>query len=163
MEINKENQNKLKIEELQRLLNYDKDTGIFTNKISRGSKGKDTIAGNLYPSGYRLLQINKIKYLEHRLAWFYVYGTWPEKELDHRVRDHNWIDNLREATRSENHANIPSKNKLKGVRLRKSKWIAEIKYKGKSYHLGAFKTEKEAAIEYNKAAILLFGDFALQN
>jgi hypothetical protein len=46
-------------------------------------------------------------YYAHRLAWLWWFGEWPEGGLDHinRIRNDNRIDNLREATRSENQRN----------------------------------------------------------
>ncbi len=40
---------------------------------------------------------------------------------------------------------------------------AAFKYKGRSYYLGSFKTELEAARAYNKAVSAVIGDFALLN
>ncbi len=42
-------------------------------------------------------------------------------------------------------------------------WSANIGKEGKVYHLGYFKTQKEAARAYNKKAIELYGEFAYQN
>ena len=60
------------------------------------------IAGTLYPNCYRYVTINRKRYCEHRLAWLYVYGKWPEDMVDHinGIKDDNRIENLREATRS---------------------------------------------------------------
>jgi hypothetical protein len=45
-------------------------------------------------------------------------------------------------------------SKYKGVALfkRTGKWISEIKQNGQRFHLGYFKTEKEAALAYNQKA-----------
>ena len=77
----------------------------FINSYTRSSravKGKE--AGTLEKTGYIRIKLNGHKYMAHRLAWFYEYGKWPTKEIDHKdnIKHHNWIDNLREATRSEN-------------------------------------------------------------
>lgn len=40
---------------------------------------------------------------------------------------------------------------------------AAFKYKGRTYYLGAYATELEAAEAYNKAAVCVIGDFALLN
>lgn len=55
----------------------------------------------------------------------------------------------------------------KGVSHRKRKnkefWEARISKNKKTYWLGMFKTEKEAAEAYNKKAKELYGEFAFQN
>ncbi len=92
--------------------------------------------------------------------------------VDHRNRDglDNRSENIRIATRSENHANSKKyKNKgaskFKGVGWDKvnRKWRAKIMIDYCTIHLGRFDSEIEAALAYNKAAIKLFGEFALIN
>lgn len=41
--------------------------------------------------------------------------------------------------------------------------MAGIKYKGRSYTLGYFKSQKTAALMYDVAAQILFGEFAYIN
>ena len=55
-------------------------------------------------TGYRYVEINGISYYSHRLIWFMHYGTWPKGQIDHinGIKDDNRIENLREATASEN-------------------------------------------------------------
>lgn len=144
--------------ELLELLDYNSDTGVFTNKVTRNSRAvKGARAGNLDSvNGYRTLNINKQKYREHRLAWFFVYGVWPAKEIDHinRVKYDNRIENLREATRSQNMLNTKlSKDsctsKYRGVsKTSEGKWRALYCKK----HLGLFDTEEEAYTRYKKEA-----------
>jgi hypothetical protein len=82
------------------------------------------------------------------------------REIDHI--NHNGLDNrrtnLRAVTRGENHQN---RNKLngctshfKGVHWDKKSniWIATIKSNYKTYHLGSFRNEIEAAQNYDMAA-----------
>jgi len=54
--------------------------------------------------GYVIIKIDGKYYRAHRLAWFYVYGEWPEGIIHHkdRVRDHNWIENLEESDNQRN-------------------------------------------------------------
>jgi hypothetical protein len=89
---------------------------------------------------------------EHRLAWFYTHGRWPSGDLDHinRVRHDNRIDNLREATRSENCQNQPirksNRSGVTGVYHHKvsNKWAATINVNKKQMHLGVYDTLEEA-------------------
>lgn len=88
--------------------------------------------------------------------------------IDHNVLN-NQKNNLRSVVRSQNNMNRkPLKNSssiFKGVSWikRDKKWLSRIKLNGKSIHLGVFKSEKDAAIAYNKAAKKLFKKYALLN
>jgi hypothetical protein len=95
--------------------------------------------------------------------------------VDHK--DHNGLNNcrtnLRKTDSSGNHANylkrLSAKNfsPYKGVHLcsdkRSKPWRADIKLSGKNKHLGYYRTQEEAALAYNKAAIEHFGDMANLN
>jgi group I intron endonuclease len=57
-------------------------------------------------------------------------------------------------------------SKYVGVNKTKSKrnpWKATIMYRGKSYNLGVYKTEIDAALAYNKKALELYGESAKLN
>ena len=78
-------------------------------------------------------------------------------------------DNCRWTTCQQNlqnrGSNLKSKNKYKGVRWSSisNKWLARIQKEGKSYHLGLFTCEKEAALAYNERAYELNGEYAYLN
>lgn len=94
--------------------------------------------------GYKVVSINKKRYLVHRLVWLYVHGRWPNI-IDHKngIRTDNRLSNLRDVSMSENHKNRSiSKNNTSGVTgvyLNKSRglWCAQMKHGGKTYHLGS--------------------------
>lgn len=93
--------------------------------------------------------------------------------VDHIDGDglNNRRSNLRHATAEQNRANRRKRgkqrgsysSKYKGVCLPAPRWLAFISHLGKMKHLGAFKTEEEAARAYDRAAKELFGEFASLN
>ena len=93
------------------------------------------------------------------------------KVIDHINRDP--LDcrkgNLRICTHRENLRNQRPQRRgtsqYRGVyfQRRKGKWTAKIKYEGKSKYLGLFKTEYQAMLIYNGAAMRYFGLFAYLN
>ncbi len=141
-------------DQLKKLLHYDKETGIFTWKVHRLNQiNAKTQAGSKAKSGYRSIKINRSSYREHRLAWLYVYGYFPENFLDHinRIRDDNRIVNLREASFQCNarNANVSKRNKtgVTGVHVcgLTGEFVASISVDRRNYGRGSFKTLKEAA------------------
>lgn len=95
---------------LKEYLEYDADSGHFYNKVSRSSNSKiGDIAGSTNKLGYVVINLLGKRYLAHRLAWLYVYGCWPDNEIDHidRVKSNNSIYNLRDVSRSINGRNTP--------------------------------------------------------
>ena len=89
--------------ELQYKLHYDQDTGIFTWINCGCNKFNGKIAGHSNNRGYLNIQFNSKLYLNHQLAWMYVYGYIP-KYIDHINGDKhdNRITNLREVTNQQN-------------------------------------------------------------
>ncbi|WP_278445217.1 HNH endonuclease [Stutzerimonas kunmingensis] len=154
-------------ERLKELLSYDPATGVFTWKKARGNKPAGSTAGTVN-HGYLVTKCDKIGYLNHRLAWLYVHGSFPELEIDHINRDKadNRLCNLRLATTSQNQHNAAvrsdSTTGVKGVSLHRpsNKYRAAICVKGERTVLGYFTTIAEAAAAYAYAADRLHGDFA---
>jgi len=146
-------------EKLKELLYYDQLTGVFKWKIKpRQSVNIGDIAGTILKKGYISIAINRKRYQAHRLAWLYVYGKWPENQIDHKdtVKHHNWIKNLREATNTQNQQNkiVANRNNkssgILGVQLdkRSCKYKASIRVDYKPIHLGYFETKEEAHEAY---------------
>ena len=138
-------------EELKNKLHYDPITGVFT--WLKGSM-KDKIAGckcgELPNQGYWEITIDKKRYKAHRLAWLYVFGSFPEKVLDHIDHDriNNTISNLREATIHINAKNKTiyrtNKSGYPGVDKHGDNWKARIGVNGTKVLLGVFPTFEEA-------------------
>lgn len=166
---------KLTHKRLLELLFYNKDTGDFTYNISPKKGPKKNIgdkSGTIVYRGtpgkkkpYVKITIDGKSFLAHRLAYFYVFGKWPEYLIDHEDRNglNNRWNNLREATNSQNQMNRTGFSKTglgKGVfpNGKKGK-MARIVKDGIPIYLGTYKTEEEAKAVYNKAAEKLFGQF----
>lgn len=153
------------------ILSYNAATGKFTWKISirKALPVPGSNAGYIDKNGYKFIRADGILYCAHRLAWFYMTGEWPKRDIDHKngiPGDDRW-ENLRQATESQNIANGRLRRNntsgYKGVSKdtkTHGKWRAQIKKDGKFVALGSFFTPEEAHAAYVKAALQLFGEFA---
>lgn len=154
----------LTAERLREVLIY--EAGVFRWRCSRGPRRPGSVAGCANGEGYIVICIDGARHYAHRLAWLYVHGEWPEGEIDHRDRRkaNNKIENLRDATRSENNANRAGQraNRLKGAVWHKKagRWMASIQVKGRSVYLGLHDTEEAAHAAYLAAAKEHYGVFA---
>lgn len=139
-------------ERLQDLFDYNAITGDLIRKCRKGSASNGSIAGNLMPQGYLRTTVDNCSYLNHRLVWLYVYGYFPENDLDHinRNKSDNRIENLREVSVSCNLRNRGNQKNntsgVKGVSWHKmgNSWKATISINSKCVYLGLFKTFEEA-------------------
>lgn len=144
---------------LLELLNYDPDTGIFIRKIRAGAGKAGDIAGTLTSRGYVHITIDYKIYRANILAWFYVTGSYPSNQIDHKdtIRKNNKFDNLREITHTGNMQNrkSPSKNNKSGflgVAFNKKygNYTAFIRANGKNINLGTYKNPEDAHDAYVK-------------
>lgn len=121
------------------------------------------VAGVLTNTGYRYVNLGKNR-PAHWLVWLWHFGRLPIEEIDHinRDRSDNRIENLRECTRLQNVQGSRSvRIGCRGVRpCPGNRWKARIRVGGKLRHLGHFKSEKDAALAYARAAVDHFGKFA---
>ncbi|WP_419149898.1 HNH endonuclease [Pantoea agglomerans] len=152
-------------------ISYCRLTGLLTWKTA-SPKGLPAgrSCGNLNKFGYLRFKVsvNGVPYtvIAHRVAWLLHYGEWPELEIDHinSNRIDNRIENLRQATRSQNMCNTRRANKegLKGVKLKKdcNRWEAQIRVRGKHYYLGLHSTAEAAHEAYCEAAKRLHGEYS---
>lgn len=149
---------------LRELLRYDQHSGMFTWKVDRGGTAKaGSPAGRLDTKGYLQIGVDGRRYKAQLLAWLYVYGV-VQPWLDHKngIPCDDRINNLREATRSQNMANKKViRRGLKGATSQPGgRWQARIRKDGQSIHLGIFQTEAEAHAAYIGAARAIYGEFA---
>lgn len=123
-----------------------------------------------YPSsrGYLAIGFRGTKYFVHRVIWLIVKGEQPPPILDHvnnNITD-NRIENLREATHSENMRNTrlrkDTKSGVKGVFWleKRKRWVAKINHNKKCIFLGNFKHLKDAEQAVKDARQKLHEEFA---
>lgn len=134
---------------------YDKVKG-YTWQLSKNQHRRYATSSVHTPMGKR-------KILMHHL----ILGVTNAVEIDHKDRDglNNRRNNLRVATRAQNQANRPQKqnttSKYRGVTLDRGRWRVRISKKKK--YLGSFDSEIQAAIAYDVAAKIKYGEFAQLN
>lgn len=145
---------------LQELFAYDPETGLLTRKVRVGSRGPiGQVVGSSVGAGYLAVSIYYEKFILHRLIWLYVYGDWPQHDIDHinGIKTDNRLANLRHVTRSENQHNMRSRknntSSVVGVRRSASKngWRARITVNSKEIHIGSYPTSAQAAEAYRAA------------
>ncbi len=157
------------LKELEQLLDYDPETGVFRWKISKGSVSAGSRTGIKKAHRYAMIRINGRNFLAHRIAWYLLYKEDPKDlSIDHvnGNRYDNRACNLRLATHSQNLCNrkaqVNNSSGYKGVVFHKAsrKWAAYIGINRKLHYLGIFSTPELAHMAYCKAAAELHGNFA---
>lgn len=150
----------LTLERLKELLHYDPETGAFTRLVQTCSRIRvGDVAGCLHKTTrYLVINVCGVKYLAHRLAWFYMNGVWPDLDIDHEntIKSDNKWKNLREVTHSVNMQNqrkAHSNNKtgLQGVIPNGKYFQAQIGLDDGSQYLGSFPTAELAHQTYLNA------------
>lgn len=166
------NIDKLSLERLRQVLDYDPVTGLFTWRQSLGPMCKAReIAGCIKKDGYRRIAIDGRSYPASNLAWFHFHGERALGIVDHKnlLRADDRLENLRPATFVQNAHNRPtsglSTTRLKGASRFNSdrnlkRFRSTITVNGKRIHLGQFDTAEEAHEAYAKKAAELHGAFA---
>lgn len=162
-------------ERLAELLSYSSETGEFRWLVKRpnSKNGPGSIAGTIKDrkseNKYLLIWIDGVLHRAHRLAWLYVYGSWPTDNIDHINGDgtDNRLSNLRECNQQQNNGNHQRLNRTntsgyRGVTWKsdKKKWKAYININNRQTHVGYFDTKEAAYEAYRIAAIKHFGEFA---
>jgi len=155
-------------ERLQELFEYSVITGELYNRVTRHhSAPAGTNAGSLNCRGYLCIQLDRTKYLVHRLVWRLVTGEDPGSlQIDHIDGDktNNAWHNLRLATYNQNNQNAKRRSDsttgYKGVRRDRSSFASNIQVQGRRHYLGNFHTPEEAHAAYCAAAEQLHGEYA---
>jgi hypothetical protein len=130
-------------------------------------KIKNKPVGSINGRGYILYNINKKSYRLHRLIFLYHYGYLPEL-VDHKDRNklNNCIENLREATVSQNNHNragLGSNTGCKGIHWSNSrqKYKVAITHNKVYYYLGLYTDLQEAVRVHKEKYIELHGSFEI--
>jgi hypothetical protein len=108
-----------------------------------------------------IVRVFKNTFFAHRLAFMIVEGREPIGQIDHingDALDNRW-ENLRECEDYQNKQNLriraDSSVGVQGVyyygKGRKNPYDARIRFRGKRYHLGMFRTAEEAGKAYLEA------------
>jgi hypothetical protein len=163
----------LTADELRNLLDYIPSTGGFWWKERPGNTwwnathaGKP--AGSVSGTGYIYIDVHRLSYRAHRLAWLWMTGEWPPVEIDHIDCDpaNNTWRNLRPASRSEGSQNRRvGRNSTTGIRgisynSRRKQWIVRIMVDKQSHFGGWFRDLQEAQMVRNALVHRLHGAFA---
>jgi len=146
-------------ERLLELIRYDPDTGVLYHRLGRRGVRAGGVAGTVKKDGYIVITLDRKGFVAHRLAWLYVHGSEPRNQIDHinGVRNDNRIANLRDVSPREQQHNsglsVANKSGFIGVSYLKArrKWKAQIRYHGKSHHLGEFQNILDAMNAYQQA------------
>ena len=147
---------------VKELLDYNQITGECNWKEKPNTKSPICIGQkirNQDKDGYYRVFIHGKSYKLHRIAWLYVYGSWPTGQIDHinGVKTDNRICNLRDVNQSLNMHNIhlPSAGKKsclpRGVYLEHGRYRARIKINNRVKNLGSFDTIIKAESAYLSA------------
>jgi len=153
------------IDQALSLFNYDPQTGCIYWKALGKGRIKKREAGTQEKSGYRGILIYGKRIRSHILAWALYHKKWPKDQIDHinGVKTDNRIENLREATNSQNGKNLPIKSNnnsgCPGVCFDKTnkKWRATIKVDHKQISLGRFEDFEKAVSARKNAEIKYYG------
>jgi len=137
-------------------------------KVSKAKRTKiGDIAGCHKEKGYFHCGIDGTNYLIHRLIFAFHYGYMP-KYIDHIDNNpsNNKIENLREATYSQNQCNKTlQKNNTSGVKgvtwvKSRCRWVVKVQIDNIQKQIGYFKDLEFAELISNEARSKYHGKFA---
>lgn len=135
------------------------------NKLRPDLDGKK--AGYLHPNGYVYIEIKSKPQLVHRMIFLMLKGYLP-KYIDHINcnKSDNRIENLREASHSDNCKNIKklssntSGTKCVHFDKKSKKWIVRLTINGKRIRFGNFHDFELASLVAAEAITKHYGKFA---
>lgn len=159
-------------EQAAEFLRYEPETGrlVWIKKASDKTMIGKRAGWQRSPGGYRQVGFKGQILYEHRLIWLLVTGRFPACQVDHinGIKDDNRLENLREASSSQNIVNIGAKrdNKSGAKNVHwcrtKQRWVAKVKLNGRTKHAGEFRDYEQAVEAAAAARAALHGEFASQ-
>lgn len=145
-------------ERVREVFTYSPDTGRLCWRENKGTTGrKGELAGFVGATGYQRVKVDGAMYMAHRLIWLYVYGVMPSNHIDHIDGNpaNNRIENLRDATNTENMENQRrhlknNKTGFLGVSFveARRKYRAQIWVGPRRIHIGYYDTAEDAHAAY---------------
>lgn len=144
-------------------LEYDPHTGYLTWKKKISSK---TVIGQRAGSvskrdSKRVIRLFGELYMEHRIIWLYVTGSWPQWHIDHidHNEQNNRFSNLRDVPPAVNNRNSSKRSDNTtghvGVWINKlnsrKKYMAELTLNGERCHYSSHYTLQDAVAARKQA------------
>lgn len=161
----------ISLERLKELFEYKDGSLVWKVRAANRVKVGDIAGGtNGKKQPYMRVMVDGHRYLVHRLIYAWHYGFMPEivDHINGNVLD-NRIENLRQATKSQNHQNsCYHKNNTSGAKnvswnKRQNKWCVSLRVNKKKIHIGTFNDFEFADLVAHEARSLHFGQFARNN
>jgi hypothetical protein len=157
----------LTAKKLREAMHYDPATGVWTRIASKGrSDLVGTVCGSVDGGGYVHIRIDGQRLKSHRLAFLYMTGRFPKREVDHidLDRTNNRWANLRVATRRQNQGNVRVRSdnvsRVKGVTKFRGRYQARIVLAdGKREFIGSFVSATDAGRAYAEKARAVFCEY----
>lgn len=152
---------------IRNLFEYEPNLGVLIRRKTTGGMVAGCKVGSITKKGYCSAKVLSKSYMVHRLIWLYVYGKFPENQIDHinGIRHDNRVENLREAITHQNCSNQPvRKNNTSGARgvvvdKKTGKFTAQCNAGGIHYYLGQYATREEASRVREEFAKKMHGEF----
>jgi hypothetical protein len=145
---------------------YDKATGGLV-KVSNGKPVGRTRGTSSHCRIYKHINGRKMTIDVARVVWILHHGAIPlGKLVDHKNRNpmDNRIGNLRLADNRQNASNKSSSKHFKGITVNYvSRFVAQIRYRGRKILGPSRPTIEEAAKDYDALAAIFHGEFACGN
>lgn len=147
-------------EQIREVFDYNAELGVLVWKKCQRADCIGTIAGTIHGNGYSSVTLFGKRHYVHKVIWLFVHGTWPAV-IDHIDENptNNRLDNLREATHSQNHANYT--RRANGVTKHGRKFRARIMKDYVQRYIGSYDTREEAEEAYKQEHIRVFGEFSI--
>lgn len=150
---------------------YHEDGYLIWKKLKIKNQVKEgSIAGWISPNKYRYLSILNKGYRASRIIFLWHNG-WIPDIVDHenRITLDDRIKNLRASTDTQNSTNRTksktSISKYLGVQPynKSGKWLVCIRHNKVQLKKGSYDTQEQAALIYNRFAVMYHGEFASLN